>query len=126
MSFDLGLQGRRAVVTGGTKGVGAAVVEVLHKAGMTVIASARSVPDTAPQGVSYFAADLTTAEGCETLTRAVINRIGGVDAIINVLGGSSAPSGGFAALSDDEWAAALNQNLMPAVRIDRALLPSMI
>lgn len=126
MSFDLGLAGRRALVTGGTKGVGAAVVESLRDAGVTVITTARSVPETSPEGVVYVAADLTTAQGCRTVADAVLDRLGGVDIIVNVLGGSSAPGGGFARLSDEEWVAALNQNLMPAVRIDRALLPAMI
>lgn len=126
MSFDLGLAGRRALVTGGTKGVGAAVVESLREAGVTVLTTARSVPETAPQGVDYVAADLTTAQGCHTVAAAVLERLGGVDIIVNVLGGSSAPAGGFARLDDGEWEAALNQNLMPAVRIDRALLPAMI
>ena len=126
MSFDLGLAGRRALVTGGTKGVGAAVVESLRDAGATVITTARTVPETSPEGVVYVAADLTTAQGCRTVADAVLDRLGGVDIIVNVLGGSSAPGGGFARLSDEEWVAALNQNLMPAVRIDRALLPAMI
>lgn len=126
MSFNLDLAGRRALVTGGTKGVGAALVESFRAAGMTVIAAARSVPETAPDGVTYIAADLMSAKGCESLANAVLGKLGGVDIIVNVLGGSSAPGGGFAALSDSEWEDALNQNLMPAVRIDRALLPSMI
>lgn len=126
MSFELELNGRRALVTGGTKGVGEAVVESLRNAGVTVVATARSVPDVPPEGVIYIAADLTTVNGCGTVVDAVLNRLGGIDIIINVLGGSSAPAGGFASLSDGEWEAAINQNLMPAVRIDRALLPSMI
>lgn len=126
MSFDLALAGRRALVTGGTKGVGAAVVASLRSAGAKVVAAARSVPETAPEGVSYLAADLMTAEGCQAVADAVLDRLGGIDIIVNVLGGSSAPGGGFAALDDAEWEAAINQNLMPAVRVDRALLPSMI
>ncbi len=126
MSFDLELAGRRALVTGGTKGVGAAVVESLRNAGVTVVTTARSVPDSAPEGVSYVAGDLTTADGCQTVADAVLDRLGGIDIIVNVLGGSSAPGGGFAALNDSAWEAEINQNLMPAVRLDRALLPSMI
>lgn len=126
MSFALGLAGRRALVTGGTKGVGAAVVESLRNAGVTVIATARSVPATFPEGVSHVAGDLMTAEGCKAVADAVLGRLGGIDIIVNVLGGSNAPGGGFAALDDDEWEAAIDQNLMPAVRLDRALLPSMI
>jgi NAD(P)-dependent dehydrogenase (short-subunit alcohol dehydrogenase family) len=55
-----------------------------------------------------------------------LQQLGGIDILVNVLGGSSAPGGGFAALDDEEWSKELNQNLMPAVRLDRALLPSMI
>lgn len=126
MSFDLELTGRRALVTGGTKGAGAAVVDSLRHAGVTVIATARSVPEIAPEGVHYVAADLTTADGCSAVANAVLDRLGGIDIVVNVLGGSSAPGGGFAALNDTEWETAINQNLMPAVRLDRALLPSMI
>lgn len=126
MNFDLELDGCRALVTGGSKGVGAAVVAALRSCGAKVIASARSAPETVPEGVHFVAADLTTATGCAALADAVLSRLGGVDVIVNVLGGSNAPAGGFAVLDDDTWFSELNQNLMPAVRIDRALLPLMI
>jgi NAD(P)-dependent dehydrogenase (short-subunit alcohol dehydrogenase family) len=117
---------KRALVTGGTKGIGAAVVAALQAKGATVITTARSVPETPPDGVHFVTADLSTAEGCTAVAKAVIEKLGGTDIIVNVVGGSSAPAGGFAVLDDEEWSQALNQNLMAAVRIDRALLPSMI
>jgi NAD(P)-dependent dehydrogenase (short-subunit alcohol dehydrogenase family) len=126
VSFDLELTGRRALVTAGTKGVGAAVVEVLHNAGATVVATARAIPADAPAGVHYIAADITTAAGCTTVAQAVLDRLGGIDILVNVLGGSNAPAGGFAALDDEAWAKELDLNLMPAVRLDRALLPWML
>jgi len=126
MSFSLELTGRRALVTGGTKGVGAAVVAVLCDAGVKVMTSARSVPEASLEGMHFVAADLSTAAGCAALANAALEQLGGIDIIVNVMGGSSAPAGGFAVLDDDEWSKALNQNLMAAVRIDRALLPSMI
>jgi NAD(P)-dependent dehydrogenase (short-subunit alcohol dehydrogenase family) len=126
MTFDLQLAHRRALVTGGTKGVGAAVVEALHDAGVQVVATARSAPSRPIEGVRFLAADLSTAEGASTVANLVLEQLGGIDILVNVLGGSSAPSGGFAALDDTEWSTALNQNLMPAVRLDRALLSSMI
>ncbi|MBT9486771.1 MAG: SDR family oxidoreductase [Rubrivivax sp.] len=126
MSFNLELQGRRALVTGGTKGVGAAVVQALHDAGVQVMTTARAVPAHANPDVVYTAADLSTAQGVAVVTQAVHQRWGGVDILVNVLGGSSAPGGGFAALDDAQWFDALNQNLMPAVRLDRALLPAML
>ncbi len=126
MSFDLQLQGRRALVTGGTKGVGAAVVEGLRAAGARVMATARSAPAESIAGVVYVAADLSTAEGTAAVARSVLDHWEGIDILVNVLGGSSAPGGGFAALDDARWFKELNQNLMPAVRLDRALLPAML
>ena len=126
MSFDLQLKGRRALVTGGTKGVGAAVVQALHEAGMRVMTAARTIPAGASPAATYVAADLTTAQGAAAVAQTVLQRWGGVDVLVNVLGGSSAPGGGFAALDDAQWFDALDKNLMPAVRMDRALLPSML
>jgi NAD(P)-dependent dehydrogenase (short-subunit alcohol dehydrogenase family) len=126
VSFDLALTGRRALVTGGTKGIGAAVALALCVAGAQVIATARTLPDQPVQGVRYLAADLTTAEGAFTVAQATLAQLGGIDILVNVIGGSSAPGGGFAVLDDALWSRELNQNLMPAVRLDRALLPSMI
>jgi len=126
MSFDLGLNGQRALVTGGTKGVGAATVAALRGAGAHVTTTARHVPDAPLDGVHYIAADITTADGCAAVAEDVIARLGGVDMLVNVVGGSKAPAGGFAALDDDEWQRELSLNLMPAVRLDRALLPKML
>ena len=126
MSFDLQLGSARALVTGGTKGVGAAVVVALRDAGAQVVATARVVPSQPTRGVRYIAADISTADGADVVAQSVLQQLGGVEILVNVLGGSSAPGGGFAALDDTEWSKELNLNLMPAVRLDRALLPSMI
>lgn len=126
MSFDLDLADRRAVVTGGTRGVGAAVVAALRDAGARVVTTARTVPRDAPSGVHYVAADVMTAEGCAHVAREALAQLGGLDILVHVIGGSSAPAGGFAALSDDVWRAELDLNLMPSVRLDRALLPAML
>jgi NAD(P)-dependent dehydrogenase (short-subunit alcohol dehydrogenase family) len=126
MSLDLELTARRALVTAGTKGVGAAVVGTLRNAGAQVMTTARSIPAQRAEGVRYVAADLATPEGASTVAQAMLHEFGGIDILVNVLGGSSAPGGGFAALDDTEWSRELNQNLMPAVRLDRDLLPSMI
>ena len=126
MSLDLQLTGRNAVVTAGSKGLGYAVVEVLHRCGARVVACARSAPDRLPDGVHFVAADLTTSEGSRTLAATAKQRLGNVEILVNVLGGSSAPTGGFTALDDDQWRRELDLNLMSAVRLDRELLPAMI
>nr|WP_211486256.1 SDR family oxidoreductase [Corallococcus exiguus] len=111
--------------TGGTKGVGAAVVAALVEAGVRVIATARTVPSDT-KDVHYVAADVTTAKGCEEVVRQAMAHLGGIDILVNVLGGSTAPGSGFAALTDEDWQKELNLNLMPAVRLDRAPLPAML
>lgn len=126
MSFDLQLNGLRAVVTGGTLGLGAAVVKTLLQAGARVTTSARTLPTQPLEGVTYVAADLSTAAGVNHFAQTILQTWGGADILINVLGGSKTPGGGFAAISDEHWFAELNLNLMPAVRLDRALLPTML
>ena len=126
MSFDLQLAGKRVLVTGGTRGVGAAVVDLLSRLDARVVATARSTPEQSTRNVHYVAVDLATADGVRDAVEAARHRLGGIDILINVVGGSSAPAGGFAVLDDAEWAKALDVNLMSAVRMDRALLPAMI
>jgi NAD(P)-dependent dehydrogenase (short-subunit alcohol dehydrogenase family) len=126
MSDDLQLARQRALVTGGTKGIGQAVAARLHEAGATVFTTARTPTDQLAAHDHFVAADITTAEGCATVADAVLRHLGGIDIIVHVVGGSSAPSGGFAALDDGEWHRAFDQNLFPAVRLDRALLPKML
>lgn len=125
MNGFLTLEGKRALVTGGTQGAGAAIVALFQALGAQVLTTARSRPATMPE-VLFVAADLTTLEGCETVAEAVGSQLGGVDIIVHMLGGSSAPGGGFAALGEAEWQAELNLNLLPAVRLDRALVPGMV
>lgn len=118
-------EGRRVVVTGGTKGAGLATVSRFVAGGATVVTAARSEA-TAPAGVHVVAADLSSPDGPARLAEAALARMGGVDILVHVVGGSASPSGGFAALTEDHWAAELNLNLMSAVRLDRALAPQMV
>jgi NAD(P)-dependent dehydrogenase (short-subunit alcohol dehydrogenase family) len=123
---DRELNGRRALVTGGTKGIGEAVVTALRDAGAQVLITARSRPELLAQPDIFVTADVSTSEGCAIVSRAVRDRLGGVDIVVHVVGGSTAPAGGYAVLSDDEWDKAISQNLLAAVRLDRALLPAMV
>lgn len=125
MTGFISLEGKRALVTSGTRGAGAATVGLFRELGARVLTAARSRPDTLGEEM-FVGTDLTTAEGCATLAAAVRERLGGVDVIVHMLGGSSAPAGGYAALDDADWARELDLNLMPAVRIDRELVPAMV
>jgi NAD(P)-dependent dehydrogenase (short-subunit alcohol dehydrogenase family) len=126
MSDAAELVGSKARVTGGTKGFGEAVASRLPEAGARVLTTARTSPGDPVDADLFVAADIATAEGCAAVADAVRSRLGGVDIIVHVGGGSSAPAGGFAVLDDAEWRHALDLNLFPAVRLDRALLPMML
>jgi NAD(P)-dependent dehydrogenase (short-subunit alcohol dehydrogenase family) len=120
------LAGKRALVTGGTAGVGAAIVTRLAAAGARVATAARSSRPESDASDLYVQADVSTPGGVDAVARTVIERYGGVDVVVHNVGGSSAPSGGFAALTDDDWQRELELNLLPAVRLDRALVPKMV
>lgn len=120
----ISLEGKRALVTSGTRGAGAATVKLFQELGAKVLTSARSKPDDMPAEM-FVGADLTTAEGCAQLAESVRERLGGIDIIVHMLGGSSAPAGGYEALNDEEWGKELDLNLMPAIRLDRELVPGM-
>src|SRR5260221_11550348 len=98
----------------------------LHDAGVRASPPALASLANLADANLFVGADLATAEGCATVVDAVRDRLDGVDIIVHVVGGSSAPAGGFAALDDKQWQRALDQNLFPAVRLDRALLPAML
>lgn len=119
--------GKRVLVTGGTKGMGEAIVKRLTRGGGTVITTARSTaPPDLPASALFVQADLSTAEGVEKVVKEVTDRLGAVDILVNNVGGSSAPSGGVLALTDADWQQTFNTNLFSAVRLDRALLPPML
>ena len=119
--------GKRALVTGGTAGIGKAVVCRLLDGGATVMTTARETQSNLENHkYEFIQADLSTSDGCTKVVNEVISRFGGIDILVNVVGASSAPSGGFSMLSDEEWQKELNINLMAAVRLDRGLLPRMV
>lgn len=117
--------GKRVLVSGGTKGLGRATVERFLAGGARVITAARTIKNPI-DGVEYVEADLSTAEGSKKLSEAALERLGGIDILAHVVGGSSSPAGGFAALTDEHWLTELNLNLLGPIRLDRLLIPQML
>jgi|SRR5882724_11908841 len=116
--------GKRVLVTGGTKGAGKAIADRFLGGGGTVIVTARSKPE---EGTGHFIqADVSTPEGATKVIQEVLDSFKGIDIVVHNVGGSSAPSGGFVTVTDELWQQAINDNLLPAVRLDRGLVPSMI
>jgi NAD(P)-dependent dehydrogenase (short-subunit alcohol dehydrogenase family) len=119
-------EGQRVFVSGGSKGLGAAIVRQFAASGAIVITAARLRPEQ-PSGLALFIeADLSTPEGVGQTAQTILDRFGGVDILVHSLGGSSSPGGGYAALRDEDWRREIDLNLMAAVRLDRVLAPGMV
>jgi len=125
-NFNKELSGKTALVTGGTKGAGKAIAQRLQLAGATVIVTARNKPETIQEGMPFIEADLSYSKGTQQVIDAITQKFGGVDILVNNMGGSETPGGGFNALTDSHWEESLQTNLMASVRLDRGLLPYML
>jgi NAD(P)-dependent dehydrogenase (short-subunit alcohol dehydrogenase family) len=119
-------KGKRILVSGGTKGMGEAIVRRFTIAGGSVATTARSPLPQGQKPALFIQTDITTPQGVQEVVDKVLKTWGRIDILVNSVGGSSAPNGGFQVLTDDEWQKALNLNLMAAVRFDRSLLPGML
>ncbi|WP_142682866.1 SDR family oxidoreductase [Chitinophaga polysaccharea] len=126
LSFDNELSGKTALVTGGTKGAGKAIAVRLARAGARVIITARTKPADTDPAFHFIGADLSTAEGIASVANEVGEQYGGADILVNNLGGSETPGGGFSVLTDHHWETTLQTNLLAPVRLDRLLLPYML
>ncbi len=117
--------GKRVLVTGGTKGAGRAIANRFERGGAALLVTARTRPAEEHQH-HFIQADVSAPEGAARVIEAVGDVFGGVDIVVHNVGGSSAPSGGFATVTDELWRQAIEENLFPAVRLDRGLLPAML
>jgi NAD(P)-dependent dehydrogenase (short-subunit alcohol dehydrogenase family) len=124
--FNNELSGKIALVTGGTKGTGKAIAERLLTAGATVIITARNTPEKENSNLHFIAADLSKHEGTQKVISEVLSTYGRLDILVNNLGSSSTPAGGFTVLTDEDWELTLQANLLAPVRLDRGFLPQMI
>ena len=120
------LEGKIALVTGGTKGIGKAIADKLAQSGAKVIVTARNHPGDTDQKHHFIAADLSLSENIAKAVSEINAKFGGIDILINNLGGLSSPGGGFSTLTDEHWNNELQLNLLAAVRMDKALLPKML
>ncbi|CAL9335854.1 oxidoreductase [Streptomyces sp. NPDC091294] len=121
---DNSLDGLRVLITGGSRGLGAATARRFVAAGARVLTASRSRPE-GDSGATFLAADLSTRQGVAELGRRVVELAGGVDVLVNNAGAASTPAPTLSR-SDESWQADLEMNLLSAVRLDRALVPGMV
>ncbi|MEU7007532.1 oxidoreductase [Streptomyces sp. NPDC046332] len=126
--MELDLAGKTAVVTGASRGVGLAIARQLVAEGVRVVGAARTItPELKEIGAHPVAADLSTPEGAEELGAQALVALGGVDVLVNNLGGGDEFTlNGFLATSDALWAQSFEVNLFGTVRVTRRLLPSIL
>jgi NAD(P)-dependent dehydrogenase (short-subunit alcohol dehydrogenase family) len=126
--MELGLNGRIAVVTGASRGIGLAVVRGLVEAGALVVAGARKASTelselAAAGSVTIVEVDLSEDEGPSRLMAQAGDRI---DILVNNVGTAPVRTGGFLDITDGDWEASWTLNLMAAVRATRSALPAML
>lgn len=132
--MDLKLKDKVAVVTGASQGIGLATARTLHAEGARVAAVSRSgstqLDALADENLVHVPADLSSPDGPAEAIRATVERFGGLDILVNNLGGPppgvTMPRFSFDALSDEDWSRMLDFNVVSTVRAIRAALPHLL
>src|ERR1700742_1105129 len=105
LDFSKEFTGRRALVTGGTRGIGAAIAQRLLDAGARVVVTARSRGESIPVGATFVAGDVASASGVKAIAAGALEALGGLDILVNNAGGASGFPEGVASIPDEAWQA---------------------
>lgn len=128
--MDLGLKGKNAIVTGGSQGVGLAIAQGLAREGCNVAIGARGQEklEGAAEGLRALGVDahaivtdFSTSEGCAKFVEEAAAKMGGIDIVVNNVGGMT--PGSIESLTDDQWQGSIDLNLMSFIWTSRAALP---
>jgi NAD(P)-dependent dehydrogenase (short-subunit alcohol dehydrogenase family) len=114
--------GRRALITGASRGIGAALAQHLIDGGATVVTSARNRTDDTPKDSTFISADLRGADGARRLVDGALDTLGGLDLLVNNAGAARVH---FTGIPDEEYEDSLAINFMSAVRLTAAALPAL-
>jgi NAD(P)-dependent dehydrogenase (short-subunit alcohol dehydrogenase family) len=118
--------GTRALITGGSRGIGAAVAQRLLEGGATVVVTARNTHADTPKGATFIAGDTRTLGGAQKVAKESIAKLGGLDILVNSAGAARVILPSSAAIPDEEWQDSLNINFLAALRVTYAVLPDLL
>lgn len=128
--MELGINGKTALVTGASKGIGLAISQALAAEGVRVVGAARNpTPELEKAAAATVAVDLSTREGATEVARRAVEEVGGIDFLVNNVGGGDAAGmqlGGVLDVSDEQLQAVFDLNLFSSLWTTRAALPSVL
>jgi NAD(P)-dependent dehydrogenase (short-subunit alcohol dehydrogenase family) len=117
--------GLRVLVTGGSRGIGAAVAQRFLDGGAIVVTTARSRTEDTPPRSSFISGDVSTVDGVQRLVELSLQTLGGLDVLVNNAGAARVHMGGASTIPDDEWQDSLAINFLSAVRMVNAASPAL-
>ena len=117
--------GRRVLVTGGSRGIGAAIAQRLLDGGASVVVVARSRHEQTPARAIFVKGDIRTPDGCKKLVEESIKALGGLDILVNNAAAAKLVLPNSEAITDADWQETIASNFLSAVRITNATLPTL-
>lgn len=125
--MDLHLTGKSALVTGASRGIGLATIHALEAEGVRVVAADRSIsPELSATGAITINADLSQQNAAHKLVSQTVSKLGGLDILINNLGGGDSLQGGLLDFDEEQWHRTFELNFFATVRTTRAAIPTLI
>lgn len=115
-------KGKKALVTGGSRGIGAATAQRLIEGGATVAVTSRSRHEQTPARSSFIQGDISTLVGANAVAEEALKMLGGLDILVNNAGAATPRLPGIEMITDEDWIDSLMINFMSAVRITNPLL----
>jgi NAD(P)-dependent dehydrogenase (short-subunit alcohol dehydrogenase family) len=118
-------KGKRVLITGGSRGIGAATAQRLIDGGATVVVSARSRHEETPAGATLITGDLKSKEGAGEVAKQAISILGGLDILVHSAGAARVQLMSMDQIPEEEWLDSLEINFLAGLRITNAVLPAL-
>jgi len=117
--------GKRALITGGSRGIGAAAAQRLIDGGAKVVVTARNKHAETPKDAIFISGDIRTKEGADAIGKAALKELGGLDILVNSVGAARVHLPNAEAIPDDEWVDSLNINFLATLRVTNSVLQAL-